>query len=270
MFQGRCDFFDFDGRSSEYLGWRIVQVGNADFETNFGAEYKVETVEGINGRQDFVRATADLQELPITICKMNAMGNPLPVTNKEIQFLIDWLKTDENKILVANGLVYKGMFAKSGTQVRKQDEYCYINLTFKMAEGWCNRKQVNSGVKIVNNTYNIELESKATINKNNIPLVMRVKLLGDTSNITITNISTGVKFTMNGITDELDKEFEINDFDGNEFITNLQDNTRNLAKLLEKPRDFIYLRKGKNRIKVECDGKAKILFTYIDNYQIGM
>ena len=270
MFQGRCDFFEFNGRSSKDLGWRIVQIGKGDFETKFGSEYKIETRDGINGRYDFISATPELQELPLTICKVDKRQKLMPTTREEIQELIDWLKVDSNKILTANGLDYVGMFEQSGRQVRKHGEYCYINLTFKMAEGWANRHEVTSGVKIINNTYNIKLMSKSTINKNNIPLVTDVKLLDDTSNLTITNLSTGVSFKMQGMTEELDKEFRINDFRANEFIVNLKDDTRNLAKLLQKPRDFIYLRSGRNDIKVECNGKAYIVFRFVDNYQMGM
>lgn len=269
MKQFRDDYFTFNGVNSKDLDWRIVQVGNASFEAKFGAEYKIETSDGVDGRKNFISAISEPQDIPFTICKMSKSGNPLPVSREETQFLIDWLKVDSPKIFTIDDWDYKGTFAKSGTQVRKQGEYCYIDLTFSMLEGWANRHEVSSGIKIVNNTYNIELESKSTINKNNIPLVMRVELIGNTSDITITNLSTSVKFAMNGMTDALDKYFEINDFEGNEFISNLQDDSRNLAKLLQKPRDFIYLRKGKNRIKVECNGKARIIFAFVDNYQIG-
>lgn len=266
MNQFRSDFFEFGRRDSQLENWRIVQVGNGDFKSKFGNDYNIETTTNINGSENLISCNPKTQDISFTICKMTKDGLPLSVDDDEMDDLVMWLKDSTPKMLKGGNRFYYGIFTDVGEQDRKYGEYCLIDLKFHSLFPWSLGYLKSSCLIDVESNYVETLYNSSTVS-NDISLVVEVELLGETSEITITNLSTGVVFSMKGIDDKNDKDFKINTIDSYEFVENNCDEDRDLGRYIQKPRDFIYLQYGRNDIEIKTNGEALVRLSYRENFQ---
>lgn len=251
--------FSFDGENSDKYSMYFVSVGDTSWITKFGLDRSTNKSEGV--RTSYLIGTNKNDvELSFTLGKMDINGRPLRITQKDLDSLNRWLIKEDYKSLICNDRVVYGVFTKIGEVYINAQGLGYVNLTFETTGNvYSNIVEVPY---VVTNTKTVILENKSTIN-DWLPMDVDIELYDNASEITITNLSTNKKIVIDGLTDINNKHIYVDS--ENKHVHNM---TRGYYD--EIMIDFInnedlyfpILRYGQNRIKIDINGKGKVIFKY--------
>lgn len=251
--------FNFDGESSDKYSMYFVSVGDISWTTKFGLDRSTNKSEGVRTSYLIGTNKSDV-ELSFTLGKMDVNGRPLRITQKDLDDLNRWLIKEDYKPLICNDRVVYGVFTKIGEVYINAQGLGYVNLTFETTGNvYSNVVEVPY---VVTNTKTVILENKSTIN-DWLPMDVDIELYDNASKITITNVSTNKKIVIDGLTDISNKHIYLDS-------ENRHVHNRTRGYYDEIMIDFIknedlyfpILRYGQNRIKIDINGKGKVIFKY--------
>jgi phage-related protein len=194
MAQFNSKYFMFRGLDSRRFNLMLCTVGDSNTDIINGLMRNIETEEGFNGEQEFVRVANSNIELPIQLVKVDNYGNLTPFLRNEIIEINDWLfNTTKFEPLDVDGYTVECMFTKSTSFYNQANHgYLTLNLTCKpyMTRNMSNTIGVNTSKE-----FTLDNPSNAT---QEIGLDMDIQLTGCDS-IEIKNITTGKTFKLENL-----------------------------------------------------------------------
>lgn len=235
--------------------YEVVSVGG-DNTRKFGINVSTEYEDGIGDIQLFIKKKKERQSFEIQLFKCDKLGNPLPITDKELGELsrVLFAKNDVG-ILENNGIIYYGCFVGEGTQWRNSANHGYVTLNYELASPVCYSPIMLNPIRVQENK-TIEIYNKSNASEC-IYCDIEFYLLGNTSSITIKNLTNGEVLEINRM--ELNEKGIIYG-DTREIVSSI-DNSRNLFELSNRKFKALELRYGRNLFKIEAtDCKVKIIY----------
>lgn len=242
----------FNGRLLDY---ELVSVGSSDNNRMFGLSVSVEKEDSIGDVPLFTKRKKSLQTIPIILFKCDRLGNPLPITDLELEELSRILfSKDDIGILECNGKVMYGHFVSDSTSWRNASNQGYIQLKYELSSPYCYSPIMVNPIKVMGNKI-IELSNKSTATEN-IFCDIEFELLSG-NYIEIINMTNGKTFKLEGLTDG---EKGVIYGDSNEVVSKI-DSTRNLFKLSNRGFGAMSMVYGRNVFKV-IGNNVRVKFIY--------
>lgn len=246
--------FTFNGRRSSDYGLCIVSIGGNSTQTSpFGVERTVEEEQTNSYIPNYKGVKYTTPTLDISLTKVRN-GNPTPFNSQELFDINQWLMgsneylpfvSDDNK-----DVIYYVMFTK-GSKYENGLREGYLNLTMKLNCGSA-FSTISHHQYRVQESKVVEIYNKSNVDKYIYPDI-EFQLLGDSQNITITNLTLGEEMSFTN----LPKESHIMCYnDGLKSLVCMNDKEYNVRPQFNKK--WLRLMYGKNLIRIDSECKIDI------------
>lgn len=232
---------------SERLGVYCVNI-NEEFTSPFGVQRKYE-YEYFNNEYTLSGTQDERITLKIEMAKLNKSGDILPMRDKDVDELLRVLFSKREGCIVCNNIKYYGGFSLDKRKF--YGDYGYFSLNFEMSKPYMYAiTKVNE--HRANGESIIEIENKSNVA--DISPQIYLQQLGE-EDIEIYNITNGSYIKVKGvdISEEIEVDCQLR------FITSKTNIDKNVFNNTEY-KDFIWLKQGKNRIKIK--GRFKMQMEY--------
>ena len=223
---------------------------NQNNERVFGLDRSNETEEN-DGKYLFVNNKGNLSSFTLELCKIDYIGNVLPISDIELSELSRILFKDGITTLEHKGIMYYGSFI-NGKSWFNGSRQGYLTLEFSMLSDRAYSRIMNDSIRVIE-AKTVDVYNKSTVGSS-IFIDLDVELLNGTS-FKITNLKTGKTFELLSL-DEREK-FYI--YGKEREIVSKIDNSKNLFKLHSgdfKAMELVY---GGNTLKIEGNCKVNII-----------
>lgn len=244
-------YFNFNGIDSKRYGWMVCNVSN-DTTFNLGFQRSTNKEETNNGR--LFRGVVD-SDIPfeITLVKIGSDGEIAKITENDLFELNRWLFVNEPRSLVVRDRKYKGCFTKC-TGWTNGDNYGYVTFEFE-CDGYMYSNDINYNVYI-DKSKSIEIKSKTNVNGELTKPIIYFTLI-EGSNLKITNMTNGEVLELT----KLNTGDTYSIFNKQRQMVNIS-NPSDFMIYANSNKKYISYVYGINRIKIETDGKCKIMFNH--------
>lgn len=247
------DFF-FDGVHSSLNDIYIISTGTLNDERIFGLNSSLGVEDGIGDRKAFNRRKNEPYSFEVEITKLKAYDTMKSISEKEYDYIVRWLMTDEPKAFQVNGIVHYGTFVQA-TEFHNLMRQGIIKLQFESVCPYAFSSIVTTQLNVKNNKI-FKLKNKSNVNNKKVYLDIVIKKTQSLGSITIKNKRLGKFFTVKNL--NLNDEVQITG-DGNFQVLCLNDKERNLFKDIEYD-SFPYLVYGINDIEVIGDCRIQVKY----------
>lgn len=241
-----CGDLFFNGK--RYYQYKIVSIGEADLEFNLGLSRTIETEE-INDKVIVSKIKNNCSSLEVIITKQNEDNSE--ITKEEYEYICKELFIDEEACIYSEGINYRGIFISAIAN----EENNTITLQFQMTEPFAIRKNLKSYFySVTEKIEDIIYEKTYGINEKIYPDILFNVIEGTAINMSISNIKGISSMQLNNLIPGHSYKF----------ISEIKQVIDTKTNELIFCRDFIYLYKDKNLIKINSNGKVDITISYKD------
>lgn len=261
MIQFKNSYFKYDGMDSKRFDLRLCEIDNSE-NKQLGLDIDIIEEDGIGDINTFIKTKKKYRDIKITLCKM--IGNtPIPFKENELKEINRWLFNHEcYKPLEVDGYVLYSLFTKADGWFNCANQG-YINLTLRTLP-------YMFSVPKISPTYVITEKTIELVNTGNVGVYswvdLDIELIGNTTDIEITNLTLGETFKLEGLDKVNDKYIKV--FTENcKYIENQLDKDKNML-VKATSRKYLRLRTGINRIVIKCNDRVKINFLTQDKIQL--
>lgn len=249
-------YFRYNGYSSKDKGIILCSI-DGDDEEHFSLKRSLDKKDGIGDIPIINKIKNETLSIPMTFTKVNGVGDSVPITRYELDELnrVWFTQKQESVFITEDGFVLYGIFTGEMKQWFNSSNQGYIKCDFELTRPFMYTPNLISNVLVENESV-ITLNNNSNCNELSYPEI-EFELMGDTTDIKFQNLATGEICEFKGL-NKNEKVAILNE--EQKQVISLSNPLNNIFSKFNK--EFIGLEYGRNNIKITCNGKAKVTFSF--------